>query len=398
MLSVRNSIALTSIAALACVATAAGGTRAPRTSEGAEARWAILDLGTLGSSYRDSSAADVNARGQIVGTSGTASGRQRAFLWQDGKMTDLGTLGGRDSAAAAIDVRGEVVGTSLTAKPARLHAFIWRGGTMTDLGTLGGRSSRPRAIDARGEVVGESLTENGQVHAFLWRRGSMRDLGTLGGASSVALAINARGQVVGSSTTAQGATHAFLWQNGRMRDLGTLGPQYVASAAVAIDARGRVVGTSYTARVTQTGQQGHAFLWRSGRMTDLGTLGGGYSSSDAIALNAGGVVVGSSRTAGGPPRPVRWAHGKIRALPTLGNGPSAVVGVDRRGRIIGATVPRNGSSFHAVVWAGERVVDLGTLGGAESDAAAISSGRIVGTSNTRAGARHAVLWTVGGAG
>ena len=51
-----------------------------------------LDLGTLGGTF--SSAAAINARGQIVGTSETPSGGTHAVLWQDSTITDLGTLGG----------------------------------------------------------------------------------------------------------------------------------------------------------------------------------------------------------------------------------------------------------------------------------------------------------------
>ena len=389
----RTSLVAT-IAAVIVLAGAAGTTRASAEVGASAQRWTITDLGTLHRSWRDSSAADINRRGQIVGSSAPASGHGHAVLWQNGKIIDLGTLGGRDSGASAINDIGQVIGTSLTAKPARTHAFIWQAGRMTDLGTLGGKSSRPRALNEHGQVVGESYTANGAVHAFLWDAGKMTDLGTLGGPDSYAADINDRGQVVGTSSTAGGKQHAFLWQRGKMTDLGTLGSRYPGSGAVAINDGGQVVGTSYLAQVTQTGQAGHAFLWQKGTMTDLGTLGATYTSSDAAAISALGQIAGTTRARDGAVRPVVWRGRKIVALD--GGGPfGTVVGISDRGQVIGSRVPVHGSVVHAFVWQTQTLTDLGTLGGAESDAAAINeANQIVGVSQTRSGARHAVLWTL----
>jgi probable HAF family extracellular repeat protein len=388
----RTTLALiTAVMGITLALTAAAGAATHGTA--GTTRWRITDLGTFGPGWTSGSAAAINARGQVVGTNGTASGKQHAFLWQNGKMTDLGTLGGRDSGASAINARGQVVGTSLTAAPQHVHAFLWESGKMRDLGTLGGKSSRPRALNDHGQVVGESFTASGTVHAFLWRNGKMTDLGTLGGSDSFASGINDRGQVVGSSSTANGTQHAFLWQNGKMLDLGTLGARFTSSSATAINGKGEIVGTSYLAKVTQTGQQGHAFLWQYGSMSDLGTLGAGYPTSEAAALNASGEIVGSSRSATGPARPVLWRDGTILPL-YRGSSYGAVVAINDRGRVIGARVPPRGAVVHAFVSDNGELTDLGTLGGAESDASALNArNQIVGVSQTRRGARHAVLWT-----
>ena len=61
--------------------------------------------------------------GQVIGWSGDPI--RRAFIWESGKIIDLGTLpGGNQSEAAAINNHGQIVGTSQT-KSDSTHAVMW---------------------------------------------------------------------------------------------------------------------------------------------------------------------------------------------------------------------------------------------------------------------------------
>ena len=62
-------------------------------------------LGTLGGNQTVPKS--INNRGQVVGWSEPKSGGADAFLWQKGKMTDLGRS---TYDASAINERGQIVG------------------------------------------------------------------------------------------------------------------------------------------------------------------------------------------------------------------------------------------------------------------------------------------------
>ena len=95
----------------------------------AEAIRGLVDLETLDAQSCPgngcSRAHAINAQGQVVGISFTASGEQHAFLWEKGTMTDLGTLGGLFSSAATINDSGQVVGHSTTVS-GETRAVLWR--------------------------------------------------------------------------------------------------------------------------------------------------------------------------------------------------------------------------------------------------------------------------------
>ena len=139
----------------------------------------------------------------------------RGFLWDHGTMKDLGTLGGSDTWPVYVNNRGQVAGTSYTSDSIDpntglppIGVFLWEHGKMVDIGNLGGDNGLLGfygivfGLNNRGQVTGYMVMPGDQtVHAFLWDGKKLDDLGTLGGSASWAQRINDNGEVVGNSLT-----------------------------------------------------------------------------------------------------------------------------------------------------------------------------------------------------
>jgi len=298
--------------------------------------YTLTDLGTL-SGGTFSQASFVASTGLVTGVSTVADGTQHAVVWYNGQIADLTPgVSGPNSEVFGINERGQAVvqaesptldpngedfcgyGTHLTCLP-----FLWQDGAMTPLATLGGKNGTVGQINNRGEVAGvvENATKDKNCvapqvldfEAVVWgpKQGEIRQLPPLPGDSvGMALWINHKGQAVGATGTCANSQlppnalgpHAVLWENdGSVVDLGNLGGTSnaalgVGNIALAISDQGQVVGASDLPGDTTN----HAFLWtRETGMQDLGTLPGDVNSA-GLGINDRGEVVGVSYGADGP--------------------------------------------------------------------------------------------------
>ena len=253
----------------------------------------MQDLGNLGST---SSAASLNSLGDVVGSASTSSGTH-LFLFHNGVLSDLGIPSGLNGGAATGVNNGDQVVGQFNGGSRRLafsRAFLWQNGGFTDLGTLGGQSAAANGVNNSSQIVGWSLTASGQNHAFIWQNGTMQDLGTLpGGAFSSAAAINDTGAIVGSSDNSNFVSHAVLFQNGAVIDLG-VPSNFTSSAANALNANGVVVGVASAGSYRGIS---HAFVAQNGSITDLNRLIPGNSGPwvllTATGVNDAGEIVGT---------------------------------------------------------------------------------------------------------
>jgi len=239
---------------------------------------------------------------------------------------------------------------------------------MVDLGTLGGASSYAVAGNDRGAVIGRSEVSADVWHAFVWQDGTMTDLGGTFWPSD----INNRGQIVGSRDDAPGG---WVWSGGRFTPAGAL------TSANVINDRGEVLGQG---SADQNSSGGPA-LWSHGRTRDV-------PLDDVSDLNNRRQVAGGQLVSNGFHASVWQPRRGVTDLGAAAFNRSNTFRINERGEVIG-WIFTEGQTERAVLWRGDRRIDLGTLGGEGSHAVAINdSGAVLVSAQLSNGYFHPALW------
>jgi probable HAF family extracellular repeat protein len=195
-----------------------------------------------------------------------------------------------------------------------------------------------------------------------------------------ARSINNQGQISGY-TLSDNSIYAAIWQNGTMTNLGPGIP-------TAINNSGQVAGANSSGAV----------LWSNDQSIALPSLHSG-DNAQVLGINDAGQVVGWSGSFLNVP--VVWNGTNVTQLsPALAEG--VATAINNNGQITG--YGNVGSylepEFHAMLWDGDTVTDIGTLNGQNvpnySAGQSINdAGQVVGSSAFAEGVNHAFLWDSG---
>jgi probable HAF family extracellular repeat protein len=177
---------------------------------------------------------------------------------------------------------------------------------------------------------------------------TLTDLGTLPGNSvSKGSALNNAGEAAGASETPTAAI-ATMFSGGKATSISTL--KSSVSLATAINGTGEIVGwNSYDSNANFDPQ---AFIYSSGSMVNINSATLFPSGTEAEGMNSSGEVVGTGYL--------------------------------------------SGSNFHAFLYSGGKMEDIGPSGAFQASAYAINtSGQVVGTYSLNSGASGTFLYTNG---
>ena len=243
------------------------------------------------------------------------------FVWNNGEMHPLPTLGGNNGFATGANSSGKVVGwaentvhdpTCVPPQQLQFRPVVWdpTRSRMSELPLeASDTSGAATGINEQNQIVGisgicdQAVGRYTAAHAVLWdKKGKITDLGNLGAPYwNTPTNINEHGDVVGFAGAPNDPDgnflQAFIWTSEHgLQALGFL-PGDVHSEAYGINEKRQVVGLS-----CDVDGNCRAFIWENGVMRDLNDLKqSGYTATleQARDINEAGEIAGRSLDSAG---------------------------------------------------------------------------------------------------
>lgn len=252
--------------------------------------WSLTHIGNLGGDAR-TWASSINNQGQVAGSSSTDDGARHAFLYSNGQMRDLGTLGGRNSVAAAINNAGQITGSSLTGQPNYYgrdtqRPFVYQQGQLQPVWYEGYGSD----INDQGIIAGAVALTPGNFHLSLYdtHSGTLQQLQHPDAEWSAGFALNNKGLIAGGFGSYHSDADAFVHDLNTGRTQIVQADGYIHLTFEDINDAGLAVGTAFGGHESLDSS---GVLWQNGVLTQLQTPAG--LASSASGVNRWGHVVGS---------------------------------------------------------------------------------------------------------
>jgi uncharacterized membrane protein len=154
----------------------------------------------------------INATGDRAGIY-YGNGRYHGYFWSHGVVTTLDPPDSTFSLAANLNAKGQVVGFWRKGTAPR-RGYVWDNGVFTpvDVPGAGPRGTWPSGINDRGDIVGAYYDQDGNQHGFLLSHGfyTTLDVPDSEGGYTFAQGINNGGLIVGFYAKADEPEHGFV--------------------------------------------------------------------------------------------------------------------------------------------------------------------------------------------
>lgn len=222
-----------------------------------------------------------------------------------------------------------------------------------------------------------SLTFTSQANASTYYE--IIDLGSLGGTESFAYALNDHGQVYGlSRLPGDKASHNFVYDNGAMTDLNLTNPNLLTVWPTTITNSGLVSTAVRSGGIASAA----IFDTHTGQTTVLGSLGGVTSfgfSSTATSVNSDGEAVGMAMVNSTNYHAFLYSGGVMTDIGTLGGTVSEATSINDAGMIAGHASTDGTSQTHAFLYNGGVMTDINPFGSSQSYGRDINNqGQVIG--------------------